>query len=184
MEINRMVPTLIIEKVQPDIDEHSTIVFDITNMINTVYEIAEAGMWMVGTPRLIPSETAELISKGEIFIARLGEQIVGNVRIRRIDERTFEFGILVCRLDLQGQGIGRALVQFAENFSRENGGEVIQLELLFPKSWEQKSKNVLKSWYERMGYRVIRNGNFDLENCRHAGRLVEPCNFVIFQRRL
>ncbi len=184
MQDKLMTSTIIIEKVPADKADNPALVQDITDMINAVYEIAEAGMWKAGTPRLIPSETAELISKEEIFAARLGAQIVGSVRIRRVDENTFEFGILVCRLEFQGQGIGQTLVEFAEDFSRRSGGEYMQSELLFPKIWQQKSKIVLKSWYERMGYKIIRNGNFDLENGRHAGCLVEPCNFVIFQRTL
>jgi GNAT superfamily N-acetyltransferase len=173
-----------IERVSLETANSAVFIQLVTDMINTVYEIAESGMWKAGTPRLLASETAELVLKGEIFIAQISDKIVGCVRIRRINENTYEFGLLVCKRELQGQGIGSALVKYAESYARANGGKFMQLELLFPKTWQHKSKEILKSWYERMGYRIIRNENFEIENGRHAGCLLEPCNFVVFQRQL
>jgi len=54
-------------------------------------------------------------------------------------------------LDLQGKGIGRALMQFAENLARDRGYKKITM---------HARKNAL-GFYEKMGYR--KSGNEFLE---------------------
>ena len=64
--------------------------------------------------------------------------------------------MLVAAPEQRGTGVGRALVDFAERHSRERGLRAIQLELLVPRAWRHPSKEFLKAWYGRSGYRLIR----------------------------
>lgn len=52
---------------------------------------------------------------------------------------------MAVRNDLQGKGIGRALMNFAENLARDRGYKIISM---------HARKNVV-GFYERMDYRVI-----------------------------
>ena len=73
---------------------------------------------------------AELIAAGQIAVARADERIVGAVQIRRLGTGEGELGMLVADPDHRGQGVGRELVRFAERWSREQGLDTIQLEVL------------------------------------------------------
>src|SRR5215813_15488505 len=58
----------------------------------------------------------------------------------------------------RGTGVGRELVRFAERRSREQGLATMQLEVLVPRQWSHPSKEFLKAWYTRIGYRPVRTG--------------------------
>jgi N-acetylglutamate synthase-like GNAT family acetyltransferase len=55
-----------------------------------------------GSVRTTVAEMAEFTSDGEIAVARLMGQIVGCVRVRRIDQETGEFGMLAVGDQYQG----------------------------------------------------------------------------------
>ncbi len=48
------------------------------------------------------------------------------------------------------------LLRYAENWAKDQGAEVMQLELLYPAGWESLHKSRLAEWYERIGYRMVR----------------------------
>src|SRR5215510_15457098 len=48
-------------------------------LVNSVYAVAEEGLWADGTPRTTPAEMARLIAAGQIAVARTGEGVVGAV---------------------------------------------------------------------------------------------------------
>ena len=113
----------------------------LTTLVNRVYAVGEAGLWHEGSERLLPGEMAELIGAGQIAVARLQDQIVGSVRIRLCEDgRVGELGLLVSDFEHRGIGIGRALVEFAEDVNRSRGVEILQLQLLVPTAWEHPVK--------------------------------------------
>jgi predicted GNAT superfamily acetyltransferase len=92
--------------------------------------------------------------------------------------------MLVAAPDQRGTGVGRALVAFAEEHSRERGLRAIQLELLVPRAWRHPSKEFLKAWYGRLGYRPVRTGSIE-DNYPHlAPLLATPCDLDIYEKRL
>ena len=64
----------------------------------------------------------------------LVEEIPGTIRLRQ----------MAVLNDLQGKGIGRALMQFAENLARDRGYKILSM---------HARKNVV-GFYEKMGYRT------------------------------
>ncbi|HZC14808.1 MAG TPA: hypothetical protein VE270_12385 [Thermoleophilaceae bacterium] len=80
--------------------------------------------------------------------------------------------------------MGRALVAFAEEQSRERGRRAMQLELLVPRAWLHPSKEFLKAWYGRMGYRLVRTGRMDDAYPHLAPLLATPCDFTIYEKPL
>ena len=49
--------------------------------------------------------------------------------------------MLVAAPDQRGTGVGRALVAFAEQRSRERGLRAMQLELLLPRTWQHPTRS-------------------------------------------
>ena len=164
--------------------EDTALVNELAALVNSVYAIAEAGLWADGTPRTTPERMAELIAAGHIAVARADERIVGAVQIQRLDTGEGEFGMLVADPAHRGQGVGRELVRFAERWSREQGLDTMQLEVLVPREWSHPSKEFLKAWYTRIGYRPVRTGQFEESYPELAPLLATPCDFVIYHKSM
>jgi GNAT superfamily N-acetyltransferase len=156
----------------------------VTDLINEVYAVAEEGLWLDGATRTTVDEVAELILAGQIAVARLRGQIVGCVRVQRLDEGTGEFGMLVADPAHRGVGVGRGLVRFAERQCRADGLATMQLELLVPRDWTHPTKEFLDAWYTRIGYRVVRTGTIDEAYPDLAPLLATRCDFVIYRKEL
>jgi GNAT superfamily N-acetyltransferase len=126
----------------------------------------------------------EMVAGAQIAVARHGRRVVGVVRIQQLDDATGEFGMLAADPSRRSEGIGRELVRFAEDLSREGQLEVMQLELLVPRGWTHPTKAFLDTWYRRIGYRPVRTGAIDESYPQLAPLLATPCDFVIYQKAL
>lgn len=164
--------------------DDAMLVAAVTELINQVYEVAEAGLWVKGARRTSRQEVAELITLGEIATARTGDRVIGAVRIRRLDDETAEFGMLAADPTQRGLGVGRALVAFAEDWAVKRGFPEMQLELLVPIEWEHPSKEFLRAWYTRIGYRVAHTGLLRDLYPELAPLLAAECDLIIFRKAL
>ncbi|WP_051343242.1 GNAT family N-acetyltransferase [Pseudonocardia spinosispora] len=160
------------------------VVAQLTELINTVYAVAEEGLWRLGAARTSVEEMTSLVGAGEIVAALLDDEIVGAMRLRELDSRTAEFGMLVAAPDRRGFGIGRQLVRFAETGAMADGLEIMQLELLVPVEWNHPSKDFLASWYTRMGYRVVSRGTVEASYPPLAPLLATRCEMLTWHRNL
>jgi ribosomal protein S18 acetylase RimI-like enzyme len=156
----------------------------IADLVNRVYDEAEAGLWRPGAERTTPAEIARLIAAGEIVTARSGERVVGSVRLQSLDPDTAEFGMLAADPERRGLGIGRDLVAHVEALATERGARTMQLELLVPTSWAHPSKEFLRDWYERIGYRVVRTGHLPELYPDLAPLLATECDLLVFHKPL
>jgi GNAT superfamily N-acetyltransferase len=156
----------------------------VTSLVNDVYATAESGLWRDGAPRTTAAELAELIRAEQIAVATRHGQIAGSVRLHDVADDLSEFGMLVAAPDQRGTGVGRALVAFAEEHSRERGLRAIQLELLVPRAWRHPSKEFLKAWYGRLGYRPVRTGSIDDTYPHLAPLLATPCDLDVYEKPL
>ena len=156
----------------------------ISELTNEVYAVAEAGLWTDEATRTSVGEIVRLTRAGEIAVARMDGQVVGCVRVQRLDERTGEFGMLSADPAHRGIGIGRELVRFAERNAWADGMSTMQLELLVPRDWTHPTKTFLDEWYSRMGYRIARVGTIDEAYPEAAPLLATPCDFVIYRKDL
>jgi GNAT superfamily N-acetyltransferase len=160
------------------------LVGQLADLINHVYAVAEAGLWVEGAKRTTPDELVELITAGEIAVARRGGEVAGSIRIRDVADDASEFGMLVAAFEQRGSGVGRGLVEFAEQRTRDRGRRAMQLELLVPREWEHPSKEFLKQWYGRIGYRVIRTGQMADAYPHLAPLLATPCDLLGYEKPL
>jgi GNAT superfamily N-acetyltransferase len=156
----------------------------VAELINAVYERAEAGLWADRASRTSRQEIAELIAREQIVTARTRDRVVGAVRVHALDGDTAEFGMLAADPAQRGLGIGRALVAFAERWAVENGLGLMQLELLVPTTWDHPSKQFLREWYSRLGYRVVRTGKLQELYPDLAPLLATPCDLLIYRKAL
>ncbi|MFD6160910.1 GNAT family N-acetyltransferase [Nocardia sp. NPDC060256] len=165
--------------------DDAALVADLSELINRVYTVAEAGIWCDDYHRTTPSELAALITAGEIVAARgSDDRITGAVRVQQLGDGIGEFGMLVCAPDQRGTGIGRALVNFAEQWCAEQGAETVQLELLVPRGWTHSVKESLRNWYLRLGYNLERKGELEQDYPHLVPLLATPCDFLIFHKQL
>lgn len=74
------------------------LVQELTRLINTVDAESETGIWLRGADRTTSSEVAEFTASGESAVARVGQKVVGSVRLQRLDTAPGEFGSLTDRL--------------------------------------------------------------------------------------
>ncbi len=160
------------------------LVDQLTRLINDVFRTAESGLWRDGAARTTPSELAELIAARQIAVARREGAIAGCVRIHDVAEDASEFGMLAADPGHRGIGVGRALVDFAEQHSRERGLRAMRLELLVPREWSHPSKEFLKSWYARMAYQPISTRPFDDLYPHLAPLLATPCELAVYEKSL
>jgi ribosomal protein S18 acetylase RimI-like enzyme len=162
----------------------AVLVAQLTDMINAAYATAERGLWREGATRTTASEVARLIAAGEIAVATRGGELAGSVRLRDVAPDASEFGLLAAAPARRGTGVGRALVDFAERSSRERGRRAIRLELLLPRTWRHPSKEALKAWYGRRGYRLAGTGSIDVAHPHLAPLLATPCEIAVYEKPL
>jgi GNAT superfamily N-acetyltransferase len=161
-----------------------TLVEEVVGIVNTAYAVGEAGLWLEGTTRTWPGEIADAIRAGGMLAATLDGGLVGCAYVRPLDARTADLGMISTAPDQWGHGVGGELVRSAEELMRSRGVTTAQLELLVPKEWAHREKERLRSWYTRLGYRVVRTAPFGEVAAHLAPHLATPCEFLIFRKRL
>jgi GNAT superfamily N-acetyltransferase len=75
------------------------------------------------------------------------ETMLGCCMLVEVKPGTIRLRQMAVLNDLQGKGIGRALMQFAENLARDHGYKVLTM---------HARKNAI-GFYEKMGYKIIGN---------------------------
>ncbi|MFI5952527.1 GNAT family N-acetyltransferase [Cryptosporangium sp. NPDC051539] len=153
-------------------------------LVNDVYRVAEEGLWPPGTTRTSTDEIAALTAAGELLVASLDGEIAGVVRVRTLDEGTGEFGMLAGSRTHRGAGVGTALIRAAEERARDAGRTTMQLEILVPRDWAHPSKEFLRAWYGRLGYRHRRNEPLALTYPHLAPLLATPCDLTVWSKPL
>ena len=176
--------TIAVRVLDSAVSHDARLVDQLTGLINGVYATAESGLWRDGTTRTTASELGELIAAGQIAVATRDGHIAGAVRIHDVADDASEFGMLVAASDQRSTGVGRALLAFAEQHSRERGLRAMQLELLVPRTWRHPSKEFLKAWYGRSGYRLIRTTTIDDAHPHLAPMLATPCDVEVHEKPL
>ena len=177
-------PQIAIRWLEPAERHDDRLVERLSDLINEVYEIAESGLWRSGARRTTADQLAGLVAAREIVVATRGGEIAGCVRVHDVSGDISEFGMLTADPEQRGLGIGRALLDFAEHDARERGRRAMQLELLLPRAWNHPSKEFLKGWYGRRGYRLIRTGSLDGPYPELAPLLATPCDLTVHEKHL
>jgi GNAT superfamily N-acetyltransferase len=173
-----------VELLAPDEAHDEVLVDELVRIINAAYAVGEAGLWVEGATRVEPGEIAEAIRSGGMLAATLDGRLAGCAYLRPLDAATADLSLISAAPDQWGSGVGRELVRSAEGLMRSDGLTTMQLELLVPKGWAHPEKDRLRSWYSRLGYRVVRTAPFEEVAAHLASQLAAPCEFLIFRKPL
>lgn len=156
----------------------------LVKMINEVYLVSEAKIWLDGHQRITPERMDEVVADGELLIAEKDNQIAGCIHLERKSDQVYRFKMLVANPKFKGTGVGSLLVGFAEKIAKENGAKRMQLELLVPTEFILDDKVFLEKWYTRIGYKKTRTQDVEyvhkgLEKLLKTGCVAEIYHKVI-----
>ncbi len=165
-------------------DQAETTIERLCDLINEVYGVAESGMWKPSARRVYKTEVENLIKEALLILAEINGEIVGSIKYQIINDTTSEFGILVADKDYRGKGIGTALVDAAEQQARSDNSKNMRLELLTPRHWQHPSKEFLKGWYSRLGYKPSFSEPFEKTNPEKIDMLATECDFTVWLKEL
>jgi ribosomal protein S18 acetylase RimI-like enzyme len=159
----------------------------IVALVNSAYrgETSRAG-WtteadILGGQRTDAQEISQLIAQdgSAILLCLRGGEIIGSVHVERMDAVTAYMGMLVIRPVLQGQGLGRCLMDEAERFVRAKwGAQRMQMQVI-------TLRNELIAYYERRGY--MRTGEtkpFPASDPRFGLPKVDGLMFEVLEKSL
>jgi GNAT superfamily N-acetyltransferase len=179
-----LVTTAEVKVLAPDEARDEILVEALVRVINEAYAVGEAGVWVAGSSRTEPGEIRQAVRSGGVLAATLSGHVVGGAYVRQLDAEAADLGLVSVTPARWGGGIGRRLVDAAEELVRSRGMATMQLELLVPKEWVHPEKERLRAWYERLGYRVVRVAPFDEVAAHLAPQLATPCEFLVFRKPL
>lgn len=172
--------------------EDEQLIAHLCRIINEVYTVAEDGIFTPEYRRTNPAELKTFLLAQKLAIASRSAtsplspptNVVGCVRISRATDTMGNFGTLVAVPESRGTGLGRQLVDFAEDYCRGWGATVMQLELLVPMTFQHKLKVWVQAWYERLGYKVVRLEDFAHDYPALAPMLLDETEYRIFEKKL
>ena len=156
----------------------------LSDLINVVYDDAESGMWKRKGVRTNPAEVERLLRAQALILAEIDRALVGSVNVNLMRDGVGEFGMLVVDLNHRGKGIGSALVDRAENWARDMACHTMRLELLTPRNWTHPSKEFLKKWYSRIGYKPQTTESFEILHPELVPELSTECDFTVWRKSL
>ncbi len=143
----------------------------ITKVVNAAYQVEH--FFMVGD-RTNVREIADLLLTETFLAARdADEEIVGVVRVA-IDGERGHFGMLSVSPEAQGTGLGRRLVDAAEEFARAAGCTWMDLEVASPRT-------ELPPFYRKFGYEVTGTADWPADA---LAELKSPAHFIVMSRTL
>jgi GNAT superfamily N-acetyltransferase len=147
-----------------DISEAEAIV----PLINLAFEV-EAPFFT--SKRIDLAETLEHFKKGVFILAENAGTLAGCNYVEVRDDSGY-FGLLSIDPGYQGRGLGRKLVEQAEEFCRREGRPLMRIRVL-------NHRTELPPFYEKLGYHVA--GTEEVEQVPTA-RL--PYHFILMEKQL
>ena len=101
--------------------------------------------------RVTDQELSELLADPRVTMlaARDGDSCLGSVAVTRKDASLAYLGMLCVEPDLQSSGLGRRLLDAAEDMARAEGVKAMEMTVI-------DGRDTLIAWYERRGY--VRTG--------------------------
>jgi len=157
----------------------------IRDFVNEAFEKGEAGMWKGVLKRTSVEELRKKAKEEQLVVAEKGGKIIGIIVVHGSKhEKTAAFGMLAVHSQYVKKGVGRQLVDYAENWAVSKGMTKMKLELLTPSEWKQPTKEFLKNWYRSLGYLPQRNIPFEKDFPHLTPSLETACVFTEWEKRL
>lgn len=166
-------------------DSSKATLASIRDLVNDAFGYGEEGMWKGETTRTSVEELREKIKAEQLVIAEQGKFIIGIILVHKTEDiDVAEFSMLAVHSEFMQRGVGRQLVEYAENWAVSKEMTTMRLELLAPADWQQASKEFLTKWYLRLGYRPKGIRSFEKEFPHLAPSLKTTCVLTEWTKRL
>tara|TARA_Y100000385_G_scaffold291430_1_gene369384 strand:- start:5029 stop:5559 length:531 start_codon:yes stop_codon:yes gene_type:complete len=156
----------------------------IFEIMRIAYATTEIEIWGEDYVRISEAEYFSLIDDGKITVAYFEGVIAGCNQVYEREDGSFGFGLLATHQEFRKRGIGRALIENAENRARTSGAKYMEIEILRPRDIEVPGKLILQKWYESMGYEYVYSENFANRKPIKAKRLIRPSDFDCYRKTL
>jgi GNAT superfamily N-acetyltransferase len=137
-------------------------------LINRAFEVEKP---FFSTNRIDLAVTLKHFKKGTFILAEDDGVIAGCNYVELRDESVY-FGLLSIDPGYQGRGLGRILVEQAEEFCRRAGRPKMQIRVL-------NHRTELPPFYEKLGYHIA--GVEEVEQERAA---LMPYHFIVMEKEL
>jgi len=156
-------------------------------IMHHAYAVTEVRIWGKNYQRMSFEDFISVIQKSEMIGAWMDDEPVGSIHTYRISVNTFAFGLFSVDFAFNGQGIGRKLIEAAERKARSEGAQFMELEILKPENENLEVKEVLRDWYQRLGYHLTETMSFVKRKPTkkaHAKLFIQPCVFDCYRKKL
>jgi len=157
---------------QLPVDIRAATAGDVPEMIRVVNAAFAIETFLEG-PRTDEARMAAMTSKGAFLVAEAGGRMVACVYVEQRGERGY-FGMLAVDPGSQGKGLGRAMVEAAENYCRSRGCIAVDISVL-------SLRPELLPLYQKLGYVKIGTEEFQPSRPLKDGIL---CHIVILSKQL
>ena len=137
-------------------------------LINRAFEVERP---FFTTERIDLAETLEHFNKGTFILAEDGGNIAGCNYVELRGDVGY-FGLLSIDPGHQGRGLGRKLVEQAEDFCRRAGCSLMQIRVL-------NHRTELPPFYEKLGYAHAR-----IEEVEQVPTARMPYHFIVMEKAL
>lgn len=121
--------------------------------------------------RIEPAGVREYMQKGKFLVAEDAAGLAGCVYVELRGERGY-LGLLGVEPQRQGRGLGRRLMDAAENYFRAAGCQAIDLRIISPRT-------PLPAFYEHMGYAQTGTAPFAADV-----PVKVPCHYILMSKLL
>ena len=157
---------------------------ELFEIMRDAYARTEREVWGENYVRLSQPEFNQLIDEGSIFGAKLDDQIVGTIYLKKVSDAERSFSLFGVHSKAEGRGIGSRLIEAVEDQARMEGAEGMIIDILRVRDTEVASKKRLRTWYEKQGYEFTHTENFQDRIPHRAHNLKAPSIFECFRKRL
>ena len=137
-------------------------------LINRAFEVE---LQFFTSDRIDLDETIRHLRKGIFLIAEAEGQLAGCNYVELREDSGY-FGLLSVDPSFQGRGLGRELIEQAENFCRDAARKVMRIRVL-------NHRTELPPFYEKLGYHVSR-----IEEVEQEPTARMPYHFIEMEKNL
>ena len=141
----------------------------VVRVINVAFRAAES--FFVDRDRISAETLRPMLEKGNFLLAESAAGLLGCVLVELRGERAY-FGLLAVDPARQHRGLGRRLIDEAENYARAAGCRAMDIRIVSVRA-------ELPQFYRRLGYVESGTEPFPAEI---KSKL--PCHFVVMSKRL
>lgn len=137
-------------------------------IINRAFEVE---LRFFDKPRIDAAETKKHLEKGTFLVAESDGRLAGSNYVELRGNIGY-FGLLSVDPDFQGRGLGRILVDQAEEFAAQAGCSRMQIRVL-------NHRTELPPFYRKLGYEIA-----CVEEVEQKPSALVPYNFLIMEKPL